>query len=101
MGLQSPKEDDYGSYPTKVSHQFQVVTLTKEGKPIARKNVRLRYIKLSGVGGGTPGNDNLSTYSSDQYHRPHKTMILNTDANGKENSPSIFQRVKEEDILFE
>ena len=29
VGLQSPKEDDYGSYPTKVNHQFQVVTLTK------------------------------------------------------------------------
>ena len=83
MGLQSPKEGYYGSYPTKVNHQFQVVTLTKEGKPIARKNVEVKVYKIEWRWWWNSGNDNLSTYSSDQYHRPHKTMILNTDANGK------------------
>ena len=83
MGLQSPKEGYYGSYPTKVNHQFRVVTLTKEGKPIDRKNVEVKVYKIEWRWWWNSGNDNLSTYSSDQSHRPYKTMILNTDANGK------------------
>lgn len=85
VGLESPKGDDYGSFKTKANHRFDVVTLTKDGKPIARKNVEVKVYKIQWRWWWNSGRDNLSTYNSDKYHRPYKTILLDTDANGKAN----------------
>lgn len=82
VGMQSPKEDDYGSYPTKTNHQFDVVTVTAQGTPISRKNVQVKVYKIRWRWWWNSGRDNLSTYNSDSYHQPYKTLSINTDKNG-------------------
>lgn len=83
VGMQSPKEDDYGSYPTKSNHQFDIVTVTEKGKPISRKNVEVKVYKISWRWWWSSGRENLSRYNSDTYHQPYKSMRLNTGKNGK------------------
>ena len=83
VGLQSPKEDEYGSYGTATNKQFDIVTLTDEGKPIARKNVPIQVYKIEWRWWWNSGNDNLSSYNSSSYHQPYKTIMTNTDVNGK------------------
>jgi uncharacterized protein YfaS (alpha-2-macroglobulin family) len=85
VGLQSPKGDDYGSYPTKTNHRFDIATVTKDGKPVSRKNVEVKVYKIKWRWWWNSGRDNLSTYNSDKYHRPYKTILVDTDAKGKAN----------------
>jgi uncharacterized protein YfaS (alpha-2-macroglobulin family) len=85
VGLQSPKEDDYGSYPTKSNHRFDIVTVTDQGKPVARKNVEVKVYKIRWRWWWSSGRDNLSSYNSDTYHQPYKSMRLNTGKDGKAN----------------
>lgn len=85
VGLQSPKEDEYRSYPTKANHRFDIVTVTKDGKPVARKNVEVKVYKIRWRWWWSSGRDNLSTYNSDSYHQPYKSMRLNTGSDGKAN----------------
>ncbi len=85
VGLQSPKGDDYGSYKTKTNHRFDIATVTKDGKPVSRKNVEVKVYKIQWRWWWNSGRDNLSTYNSDKYHRPYKTILVDTDAKGKAN----------------
>ena len=83
VGLQPPKEDEYGSYSTESNKQFDIVTLTDQGKPIARKNVEVKIYKIQWRWWWNSGRDNLSSYNSSSYHQPYKTILVNTDSNGK------------------
>lgn len=83
VGLQSPKEDDYGSYPTNANHSFDVATVTAEGKPISRKNLEVKVYKIRWRWWWNSGRDNLSTYNSDSYHQPYKSFRINTNTSGK------------------
>ena len=85
VGLQSPKGDDYGSYTTNTKHRFDIATVTKDGKPVSRKNVEVKVYKIQWRWWWNSGRDNLSTYNSDKYHRPYKTILVDTDAKGKAN----------------
>tara|TARA_R110002073_G_scaffold14554_2_gene59367 strand:- start:49241 stop:54745 length:5505 start_codon:yes stop_codon:yes gene_type:complete len=83
VGMQSPKTDEYDSYETATNKQFDVVTVTDQGKAIARKNVQVKVYKIEWRWWWNSGRDNLSSYNSDQYHRPYKTITLNTNGSGK------------------
>jgi uncharacterized protein YfaS (alpha-2-macroglobulin family) len=85
VGLQSPKEDDYGSYPTKQNHRFDIVTVTDKGKAISRKNVEIKVYKIRWRWWWSSGRDNLSNYNSDTYHQPYKSFKVNTGRDGKAN----------------
>lgn len=85
VGLQSPMEDSYGSYPTNSNHTFDVATVTAEGKPISRKNLEVKVFKIRWRWWWNSGKDNLSTYNSDTYHQPYKSIRISTDAKGRGN----------------
>jgi hypothetical protein len=85
VGLQSPKEDDYGSYPTNVNHQFDIITVDEKGTPVSRKDVEVKVYKIRWRWWWSSGRDNLSTYNSDSYHQPYKTLMINTGSDGKAN----------------
>lgn len=83
VGMQAPKADDYGFYTTNSNHRFEVATVTDQGKAFARKNIEVKIYKVEWRWWWNSGRDNLSTYNSDRYHRPYKTIKLNTDSKGK------------------
>ncbi|QMU63045.1 MAG: hypothetical protein GKR88_01340 [Flavobacteriaceae bacterium] len=83
VGLQSPKEDTYGSYNTKTNYRFDVISLSDQGKPIARKNVKIKLYKLEWRWWWNSGRDNLSSYHSDAYHKAYKSLQIDTDHQGK------------------
>ncbi len=85
IGMQSPKEDEYGSYSTGSKKQFDIVTVTDQGKPISRKKIEVKVYKIEWRWWWNSGRDNLSSYNSSSYHRPYKTMNISTDSKGKGN----------------
>lgn len=85
VGMQSPEEDEYNSYTTGTAYRFDIATLTALGKPVARKDVVVKIYRIEWRWWWNSGRDNLSNYHSDTYHRPYKTITLNTAASGKGN----------------
>ncbi|MFY0629665.1 MAG: hypothetical protein JXR05_04735 [Flavobacteriaceae bacterium] len=83
VGLQSPKEDDYGYYQIDQNHTFDVATLTDAGKPIGKRKVEVKIYKIEWRWWWNSGRDNLSSYNSSSYHRPYKSFPMVTNSQGK------------------
>ena len=83
IGMQSPKKDDYGSYQTNRSHRFNVVRLNDKGTPISYKKIIVKVYKIEWRWWWNSGRDNLSSYNSDNYHRPYKTFTATVNNDGK------------------
>ncbi len=85
VGLRSPKGNAYGSFFTDETQRFDVVTVDKNGKPIQRNNLEVKIYKVEWRWWWNSSYDDLASYTSSRYHRPFKSLKVNTDANGKAN----------------
>ncbi|SEP87125.1 hypothetical protein SAMN05421824_0550 [Hyunsoonleella jejuensis] len=85
VGLRSPKGNAYGSFFTDENQTFDVVAVDEKGKPIQRNNLEVKIYKVEWRWWWNSSYDDLASYVSSSYHRPYKSLKLNTDANGKAN----------------
>lgn len=83
VGLRSPKGNDYGSFFTDEDQRFDIVTVDAKGNPIQRKNVEVTIYKIEWRWWWNSSYDNLSSYASNTFHKPYKTIKLNTNSKGK------------------
>ncbi len=83
VGLQSPKGNAYGSYYTDEDQTFDVVLVDAHGKPIQRNNLEVKVYKIEWRWWWNSSYDNLSSYTSNSYHRPYFRTTINTNSKGK------------------
>ncbi len=83
IGLRLPKIKAYSSYDTDENITFDVVTISSEEKPIARNNIEIQVYKIEWRWWWSSSYDNLSSYSGSSYHKPFKTLKINTNSKGK------------------
>lgn len=94
VGLRSPKENANHSYVTEQDHNFDVVVIDKNGKPIKRDDLEVKVFKVEWRWWWNSSYDDLASYASSSYHKPYKSFKLNTDNNGK---ASFNMNIPEED----
>ncbi|WP_368662469.1 hypothetical protein [Zobellia laminariae] len=86
VGLTVPKGDkNRGMLLTDTPHTFDVVTVDEKGNPKAAKNLNVTIHKVSWRWWWDTSADNLSNYSSSQYHEKVFEKIISTNASGKAN----------------
>ncbi|WP_298531823.1 Ig-like domain-containing alpha-2-macroglobulin family protein [uncultured Algibacter sp.] len=85
IGLRSPKGNAYDSYFTDEKQTFDVVVVNENGKPLKRNNLEVKIYKVEWRWWWNSSYDDLASYVSSNYHRPYKSLKMNTDANGKAN----------------
>ncbi len=83
VGLQSPKPRAYGSYFTDEDVHFDIVTVNDKGNPIARTGVEVKVYKIEWRWWWNSSYDDLASYVGSEYHKPVKSMTINTNASGK------------------
>ncbi len=85
VGLRSPKGNAYGSFFTDENQTFDIVVVDENGEPVKRNNLEVKIYKVEWRWWWNSSYDDLANYVSSSYHRPFKSMKVNTDANGKAN----------------
>ena len=86
VGLTVPKGDkNRGMLLTDTPHTFDVVTVDEKGNPKVAKNLNVTIHKVSWRWWWDTSADNLSNYSSGQYHEKVFEKIISTNASGKAN----------------
>ncbi|WP_196891353.1 alpha-2-macroglobulin family protein [Aureivirga marina] len=83
VGLKNPEPNKYGSYETDKSYEFDVVSVSKDGKPKGNRNLKVDIYKLDWRWWWNSNDENLSNYVGSEYHRPYKTLNISTNGNGK------------------
>ncbi|MDV7186520.1 MG2 domain-containing protein [Lutibacter sp. TH_r2] len=83
VGLKSPKEKRYGSFETDANVTFDIATITKDGKPIARNGVEVEVYQIKWRWWWSSSYDNLASYNGGSYHKPFKKLKVNTNSQGK------------------
>jgi len=85
VGLRSPKPKAYSSYDTDEDITFDVATVDAEGNPISRKGLKVKVYKIEWRWWWNSSYDDLASYVGSQYHKPVKSITLNTNTKGKGN----------------
>ena len=83
VGLQSPKARAYGSYFTDEDTEFDVVSVTPNGKVSGNRTLEVKVFKIEWRWWWNRGNDNLSRYENATIHRPVQSFTVTTKGNGK------------------
>jgi len=85
VGLKSPKARAYGSYFTDEDITFDVATVSAKGKPVQRKGLEVKVYEIKWRWWWNSSYDDLASYVGSQYHKPVKSITINTNASGKAN----------------
>ena len=83
VGLKSPKSRAHGSYFTDENVEFDVVTVDDKGNPIKRTGLEVEVYEVNWRWWWSSSYDDLSSYVGSQYHKPYKSLKLNTNSKGK------------------
>jgi uncharacterized protein YfaS (alpha-2-macroglobulin family) len=83
VGLLPAKIDNYGSYTTDKNTTFNIVSVTDEGKAIARKGLEIKVYKIDWRWWWSSSYDNVASYVSSQYHEQTYDKTVQTDGTGK------------------
>ncbi len=83
IGLRSPEAQSYGSYYTDEDTTFDIVVVDENGKPVQRNGVEIRVYQVKWRWWWSSSYENLSSYASNNYHKPFITKKVNTDSKGK------------------
>ena len=83
VGLQSPKPRAYGSFFTDEDVHFDIVTVNDKGNPISRKGIEVKIYKIEWRWWWNSSYDDLASYVGSEYHKPVKSMTVNTNTSGK------------------
>ena len=85
VGLHSPKPKMYGSYDTDETIEFDVATVDDKGNPIKRNGLEVKVYQIQWRWWWNSSYDDLASYVGSRYHRPVKSMTINTNTKGKGN----------------
>ena len=85
VGLKAKKTSSYNQYPTDEKTEFEVISLTHEGKLASQRKLKVYIHQVSWRWWWNRGNDGLSQYEDATVHRPYKTIDITTDNQGKAN----------------
>jgi len=83
VGLKSPKSRAYGSYYTDEDITFDVATVDAKGKPVQRNGVEVKVYEIKWRWWWNSSYDDLASYVGSQYHKPVKSITVNTNTAGK------------------
>lgn len=83
VGINAPDTDLYGSYTTDKNYTFDVISLSEEGKAVARKNLKLRVYKINWRWWYSSSYEDLASYVSSSYHEEIYDQNISTNAQGK------------------
>ena len=67
VGIKTPNTSDYEMLETDVDNIIDIVTLTPEGKPVAKNNVNIKVYKIRWSWWWSSNYDNLSSYVNSSY----------------------------------
>lgn len=82
IGFRSVNTNKYGYLETDTKNNFEVVSLSPDGKPVQAKNLQVRVYKIDYYWWYDASSDNLSRYTSGTSHAPYKTIAISTGSNG-------------------
>ncbi|MFD1292853.1 MG2 domain-containing protein [Lutibacter holmesii] len=85
VGLQLPKPKAYSAYDTDENVEFNVVSISAEGKLKPVTKVEVEVYKIEWRWWWSSDYENLSTYIGNSYNKPYKKLKLTTNSNGKAN----------------
>ncbi len=85
VGMRSPKTRAYGSFYTDEDITFDVATVNAEGNPVKRNQLEVKVYQIKWRWWWNSSYDDLASYVGSQYHKPIKSIIVNTNAKGKGN----------------
>ncbi|WP_338394974.1 alpha-2-macroglobulin family protein [Fulvitalea axinellae] len=83
VGLQIPEGDSRGMLLTDKDHTFNVATVTAEGKPVAKKNLKVEVFKLNWRWWWDNSSNDVANYMGQTNRTPVWTGRVNTGTNGK------------------
>ncbi|MGY0408399.1 MAG: alpha-2-macroglobulin family protein, partial [Polaribacter sp.] len=83
VGLKSPKGNRHGSFFTDENQTFSVVTVDTKGAPIQRDHLEVQIYQIQWRWWWSSSEDNLSKYTASSFHKPYKTIKINTNSKGK------------------
>jgi len=83
VGLKIPKGDKLrGMLLTDKIHKVEVVTVDVNGKPVSRKNLKVKIYKVNWRWWWESGYDNLASYVGTRRHTPIFKKTISTNKNG-------------------
>ncbi len=85
VGLNLPKPKAYNSYDTDENIEFDVVSISAEGKPAPNTQLEVEVFQIQWRWWWSSSYESLSSYSGSSYHKPHKKLQLTTNSAGKAN----------------
>ena len=83
VGLRSPKARAYDSYYTDEDHEFDIVTVDANGKPVQRNNLEVKVYQIKWRWWWSSSYDDLASYQSNSYRTPFMTTTINTNTKGE------------------
>lgn len=83
VGIQVPKTKQYRSYDTDEDVEFDILTLTANGTPIAQKNLQVDVYQIKWHWWWNRSYENLSSYQGSRRHKPYKQFKISSKSNGK------------------
>jgi uncharacterized protein YfaS (alpha-2-macroglobulin family) len=83
VGFRPINTNKYGFLETGSKSNFEVVTLSPDGKPVAAKNLQVRVFKISHYWWYDASADYLSRYTSGTTHVPYKSFAISTNSKGQ------------------
>ncbi len=82
VGIRTPEPDLYASYTTDKNYTFDVISLSEEGKPVTRKNLKLKVYKINWRWWYSSSYEDLASYVSSSYHEEIHDQDIRTNAQG-------------------
>ncbi len=83
VGIKMDSDGQNGWYQTDTKYSVNIVSVDEFGKPVVRKNLKVKLYKISWRWWWNSYNDNLASYLGRNSKQTISTQYINTDANGK------------------
>ncbi len=83
VGLKSPKPHAYGSFYTDENISFDITTVDDKGNPIQRNDLEVEVYQIRWRWWWSSSYDDLASYVGSQYHKPYKSLKINTNSKGQ------------------
>lgn len=83
VGLKVPSFDGYRSYVTNTEKTFEVLSVNPQGEILPNQTIQVKIYSVQWRWWWNSSRSDLSSYVNDQYHKPYKTMEIETNAEGK------------------
>lgn len=82
VGIKAPQQEEHQHLDTDTNHSYQVVSLDKEGKPIAEVQLHIKVYKVQWYWWWRSYRNNLAGYTSSKYNQTIQAFDILTDKQG-------------------